>query len=101
MKNSDYCEYLRPPIDKYKTLAFGSFDEIKDVGYAYGKDYFEKLQKDGRLSRFNKWSHQKTCVDGTQVTHSLNELVLYEKMFCLFLLLLFFFYFQTDILSLI
>ena len=73
VKNSDYCEYLRPPIDKYKTLAFGSFDEIKDVGYAYGKDYFEKLQKDGRLSRFNKWSHQKTCVDGTQVTHSLNE----------------------------
>ena len=28
VKNSDYCEYIRPPIDKYRTLQFGSFDEI-------------------------------------------------------------------------
>ena len=28
VKNSDYCEYIRPPIDKYGTLAFGSYDEI-------------------------------------------------------------------------
>ncbi|CAG2205144.1 NRE [Mytilus edulis] len=28
VKNSDYCEYIRPPIDKYGTLQFGSFDEI-------------------------------------------------------------------------
>ncbi|PRD33747.1 UNVERIFIED_CONTAM: sws [Trichonephila clavipes] len=28
IKRSDYCTYIRPPIDKYKTLAFGSFDEI-------------------------------------------------------------------------
>lgn len=28
VKRSDYCEYIRPPIDKYKTLQFGSFDEI-------------------------------------------------------------------------
>ena len=29
VKNSDYCEYMRPPIDKFRTLQFGSFDEIK------------------------------------------------------------------------
>ena len=29
VKKSDYCEYIRPPIDKYKTLQFGSFNEIK------------------------------------------------------------------------
>lgn len=29
VKNSNYCEYIRPPIDKYKTLQFGSFDEIR------------------------------------------------------------------------
>lgn len=63
VKNSDYCEYLRPPIDKYKTLAFGSFDEIKEVGYAYGKEYFEKLSANGGLSRFNKWSQQKSSDD--------------------------------------
>lgn len=37
VKSSDYCEYIRPPIDKYKTLQFANFDEIKDVGYQHGK----------------------------------------------------------------
>ena len=32
VKGADYCDYIRPPIDKYKTLAFGLFDEIRDVG---------------------------------------------------------------------
>jgi lysophospholipid hydrolase len=29
VKNSNFCEYLRPPIDRYRTLQFGSFDEIR------------------------------------------------------------------------
>ncbi len=29
VKNSDFCEYMRPPIDKYRTLQFGSFEEIR------------------------------------------------------------------------
>uniref|UniRef100_A0A8B9TL05 lysophospholipase n=1 Tax=Anas platyrhynchos TaxID=8839 RepID=A0A8B9TL05_ANAPL len=28
VKNSEYCEYIRPPIDRYGTLEFGKFDEI-------------------------------------------------------------------------
>ncbi len=28
VKNYGYCEYMRPPIDKYATLQFGAFDEI-------------------------------------------------------------------------
>lgn len=28
VKNSDYCEYIRPPINRYRTLEFGKFDEI-------------------------------------------------------------------------
>lgn len=28
VKSSDYCEYLRPPIDSYGTLEFSKFDEI-------------------------------------------------------------------------
>uniref|UniRef100_A0A0A9XBN8 Neuropathy target esterase sws n=1 Tax=Lygus hesperus TaxID=30085 RepID=A0A0A9XBN8_LYGHE len=47
VKTSDYCEYIRPPIDKYKTLQFSSFDEIKEVGYTYGKAYFTALMKEG------------------------------------------------------
>ncbi|XP_020298217.1 neuropathy target esterase sws isoform X1 [Pseudomyrmex gracilis] len=53
VKNSDYCEYIRPPIDKYKTLQFANFDEIKDVGYQHGKTYFEDQSKAGVLPRFN------------------------------------------------
>lgn len=55
VKASDYCEYIRPPIDNYKTLAFGSFDEIRDVGYNHGKNYFEQMAKTNRLARFNQW----------------------------------------------
>ena len=28
VKSSEYCEYLRPPIDGYGTLEFSKFDEI-------------------------------------------------------------------------
>lgn len=49
MKSSDYCEYIRPPIDKYRTLQFSSFDVIRDVGYQHGKAYFEEKAKAGLL----------------------------------------------------
>ena len=32
VKNSDWCEYIRPPIDKYGTLQFGAYDEIAVSG---------------------------------------------------------------------
>lgn len=73
VKNSDYCEYLRPPIDKYKTLAFGSFDEIREVGYAYGKDYFEKLTKSGGISRFNKLSQHRVSDESRESSPSNNQ----------------------------
>lgn len=46
VKQSDYCTYIRPPIDKYKTLQFGSFDEIMDVGYSHGKTLFTAMRLD-------------------------------------------------------
>lgn len=52
VKTSDYCEYIRPPIDKYKTLQFGSFDEIKEVGFQHGKAYFEGKRQAGQLPTF-------------------------------------------------
>jgi len=54
VKKSDYCEYIRPPIDKFKTLQFGSFDDIKDVGYHHGKTYFAGLKKAGLLGVYTK-----------------------------------------------
>ncbi|XP_035231521.1 neuropathy target esterase sws-like isoform X2 [Stegodyphus dumicola] len=44
IKRSDYCTYIRPPIDKYKTLQFGSFDEIMEVGYNHGKTLFPTMK---------------------------------------------------------
>lgn len=37
VKRSNYCTYIRPPIDKYKTMQFASFDQIFEVGYEHGK----------------------------------------------------------------
>lgn len=70
MKNSSYCEYIRPPIDKYKTLAFGSFDEIKEVGYVHGRNCFDIMAKSGRLGRFNQWFSKELP---KKHSHSLNE----------------------------
>ncbi|XP_031629019.1 neuropathy target esterase sws isoform X1 [Contarinia nasturtii] len=70
VKNSDYCEYIRPPIDRYKTLAFGSFDEIKDVGYIHGRNCFDAMEKSGRLGRFNKWFSKELP---KKLPNSLNE----------------------------
>ncbi|CAG5035345.1 unnamed protein product [Parnassius apollo] len=47
VKSSDYCEYIRPPIDAYKTLQFSSFDEIREVGYRHGAAYFEGQRRGG------------------------------------------------------
>lgn len=38
VKNSDYCEYIRPPIDRYGTLDFGKFDEIC-VSVSWGRQF--------------------------------------------------------------
>ncbi|CAG2107703.1 unnamed protein product, partial [Medioppia subpectinata] len=43
VKQSDYCTYIRPPIDRYKTLQFGSFDDIMEVGLNHGKVMFAAM----------------------------------------------------------
>ncbi|KAF5279536.1 hypothetical protein FQR65_LT03358 [Abscondita terminalis] len=62
VKTSDYCEYIRPPIDQYRTLQFSSFDEIKDVGYRHGKTYFEGQLRSGSLPLF------KTHTEGPRLS---------------------------------
>merc|ERR1719322_376200 len=49
VKSADYCDYIRPPIDKYGTLQFDNYDEIREVGYYHGKTYFAGLRKAGQL----------------------------------------------------
>ncbi|XP_060697275.1 patatin-like phospholipase domain-containing protein 7 isoform X1 [Hemiscyllium ocellatum] len=54
VKNSDYCEYIRPPIDRYETLEFGKFDEIAEVGYQHGKTLFELWSRSGVIDNILK-----------------------------------------------
>ncbi|XP_027053667.1 patatin-like phospholipase domain-containing protein 7 isoform X1 [Pocillopora damicornis] len=49
VKESSYCEYIRPPIDRFKTLEFGRFDEIVDVGYHHGKTVFKGWVRGNKL----------------------------------------------------
>lgn len=51
VKSSDYCTYVRPPIDRYKTLQFGSFDEIMEVGYVHGRTLFAGMKAGQRTLR--------------------------------------------------
>uniref|UniRef100_A0A8C1HL32 lysophospholipase n=1 Tax=Cyprinus carpio carpio TaxID=630221 RepID=A0A8C1HL32_CYPCA len=59
VKNSDYCEYIRPPIDRYRTLEFGKFDEINEVGYQYGKTVFDVWCRSGVVEKMMKDRHQE------------------------------------------
>uniref|UniRef100_A0A8C8DJX7 Patatin-like phospholipase domain-containing protein 7 n=1 Tax=Oryzias sinensis TaxID=183150 RepID=A0A8C8DJX7_9TELE len=77
VKNSDYCEYIRPPIDRYRTLEFGKFDEIAEVGYQHGKTVFdvwsrsgvvEKMLKDRHQEEFHNTQNKNACVFSQVVT---------------------------------
>ncbi|XP_060926722.1 patatin-like phospholipase domain-containing protein 7a [Limanda limanda] len=59
VKNSDYCEYIRPPIDRYRTLEFGKFDEISEVGYQHGKTVFDVWIRSGVVEKMLKDRHQE------------------------------------------
>ncbi|XP_033831851.1 patatin-like phospholipase domain-containing protein 7a [Periophthalmus magnuspinnatus] len=59
VKNSDYCEYIRPPIDRYRTLEFGKFDEIAEVGYQHGKTVFDVWCRSGVVEKMLKDKHQE------------------------------------------
>uniref|UniRef100_A0AAQ4P9A9 lysophospholipase n=1 Tax=Gasterosteus aculeatus aculeatus TaxID=481459 RepID=A0AAQ4P9A9_GASAC len=59
VKSSDYCEYIRPPIDRYRTLEFGKFDEIAEVGYQHGKTVFDVWIRSGVVDKMLKDRHQE------------------------------------------
>ena len=59
VKAADYCDYIRPPIDRYGTLQFGAFDEIRDVGYHHGKTYFAGMRKAGLMRQFLQGQQQQ------------------------------------------
>uniref|UniRef100_A0A670KFE2 lysophospholipase n=1 Tax=Podarcis muralis TaxID=64176 RepID=A0A670KFE2_PODMU len=60
VKSSEYCEYIRPPIDRYGTLDFGKFDEICEVGYQHGRTVFNVWCRSGVLDKMLK-DRQELC----------------------------------------
>ncbi|XP_021546756.1 patatin-like phospholipase domain-containing protein 7 isoform X3 [Neomonachus schauinslandi] len=64
VKNSEYCEYLRPPIDSYGTLDFGKFNEICEVGYQHGRTVFDIWGRSGVLEKMlqdRQGTSKKAC----------------------------------------
>uniref|UniRef100_A0A3Q3B3C6 lysophospholipase n=1 Tax=Kryptolebias marmoratus TaxID=37003 RepID=A0A3Q3B3C6_KRYMA len=59
VKDSNYCEYIRPPIDRYGTLDFGKFDEIAEVGYQHGKTLFDVWHRSGVVDCMLRDRHQE------------------------------------------
>src|SRR5271170_5045294 len=58
-KTTPGCFYMRPPIDAYDTLDFAKFDEIYQVGYAYGKEFMAKLREKGVLPLMDETEEKK------------------------------------------
>ncbi|XP_077460480.1 patatin-like phospholipase domain-containing protein 6 isoform X4 [Stigmatopora argus] len=70
VKKSAYCEYIRPPIDRFKTMDFGKFDEIYDVGFQHGKlvftgwargDIIENMLRDHGSADYNDSKRVDSC----------------------------------------
>ncbi|KAM9744627.1 patatin-like phospholipase domain-containing protein 7 [Menidia menidia] len=59
VRDCEYCEYIRPPIDRYGTLDFGKFDEIAEVGYQHGKTLFDVWHRSGVVDSMMKDRHQE------------------------------------------
>ncbi|XP_064819503.1 patatin-like phospholipase domain-containing protein 6 isoform X2 [Oncorhynchus masou masou] len=77
VKKSAYCEYIRPPIDRFKTMDFGKFDEIYDVGYQHGKllftgwargDIIDNMLKDHRSADYNETKTDSYTCPGSDFT---------------------------------
>ncbi|MCJ1281414.1 phosphatidylcholine and lysophosphatidylcholine phospholipase [Xylographa opegraphella] len=58
-KTTPGCLYMRPPIDAYGTLEFAKFDEIYQVGYAYGTEFLAKLKEKGVLPGMEETEEKK------------------------------------------
>ncbi|KAG7275336.1 hypothetical protein CRUP_035963 [Coryphaenoides rupestris] len=49
VKKSGYCEYIRPPIDRFKTMDFGKFDEIHTMCTCPAADFTDLAEIVSRI----------------------------------------------------
>uniref|UniRef100_A0A3Q2PFF5 lysophospholipase n=1 Tax=Fundulus heteroclitus TaxID=8078 RepID=A0A3Q2PFF5_FUNHE len=83
VKKSAYCEYIRPPIDRFKTMDFGKFDEIYDIGYQHGKllftgwargDIIDNMLKDHRSADYNDSKRADVRADFTDLAEIVSRI---------------------------
>merc|ERR1712108_79974 len=72
VKKAEYVDYIRPPIDKYGTLQFDAFDEIRDIGFYHGRIYFAGLRKAGQLW-FTNAGERRRHSSSLESLHRLSE----------------------------
>jgi len=72
VKKAEYVDYIRPPIDKYGTLQFDAFDEIRDIGFYHGRTYFAGLRKAGQLW-FTNAGERRRHSSSLESLHRLSE----------------------------
>ncbi|SCV04856.1 LANO_0G13014g1_1 [Lachancea nothofagi CBS 11611] len=59
-KNTPGVIYARPPIEDYATLDFAKFEEIYQVGTAYGHDFFQELENQNKMPKI---PGSESCAD--------------------------------------
>jgi len=61
IKGSNWCQFIRPPIDRFKTLQFYSFDDIYQCGLHHGFTVCDAWKKGGFLNTiFQEKGPEKT-----------------------------------------
>ncbi|PWA14897.1 hypothetical protein CCH79_00014232 [Gambusia affinis] len=76
VKKSAYCEYIRPPIDRFKTMDFGKFDEIYEIGYRHAKMLFDGWARgeiiNNMLRDHHSADYNSKSTDGAQLSDLYN-----------------------------
>ncbi|KAJ1990959.1 phosphatidylcholine and lysophosphatidylcholine phospholipase [Dimargaris cristalligena] len=53
------CIYVKPPVQPFGVLQFGSFEEILQVGYLYGKECVKEWERSGLLDQWQRMAQPK------------------------------------------
>ncbi|AET37413.1 lysophospholipase Ecym_1163 [Eremothecium cymbalariae DBVPG len=64
--------YFRPPIEPYATLDFAKFEEIYQVGAAYGRMFFQELEKTGNMPKIP--GNEPFSAQGMHLQHRRNSI---------------------------
>ena len=55
-----YCKHVRPPIEKYGTLQWGSLDEIEACGHAHMQERLPEWRLEVGAAHRRRGTHEST-----------------------------------------